>query len=640
MAAQAGNPVDPSTNPHVISGAFVQQYYHILHEQPEEAFKFYQDSSILGRPDSNGTMVSVTTLGGINEKIMSMDFRNCLTKIDTADPQLSHKDGVLIVVTGSLTSHEGLCRRFTQSFFLAPQESGGYFVLNDVFRFISDRQQDEINQAVTQENESSQNVVSASQTCLTLPEPTPAGKSLISDHVTVEDTVKEEQVINPAVTGTTVEKNASAKPHVQVAKADPRKGRVAPPPIQTDVAKKSYASVVKIMKDGPPAPPDAKPPPPDAKPTPSVAKHKSAPKPVTKAVEDQEKSSAKPTQANESDGNVAENNSSHNEQCYSVYIKRVPFHATIQMVEEEFKKFGAIKPGAIQLVRNLDDRFCFGFIEYESQKSMQSAIEASPVLMGRKEVYVEQKRTPTRVVNGRGVYHGDNFSGRGGGYADNASYRGDENFNHRNDGNNFNRRNDSENYNRRNDRENYNRGRTDGENYNRGRNDGENYNRGRTDGENYNRGRNDGENYNRGRNDGENYNRGRNDGENYNRGRNDGENYNRRNDRENYNHGRTDFNRRNDGENYNRSRSEGESYSRSRNDGESYIRRNDNENFNHRNNGEDFNRRNEFSGRGRGPPPPGNGYQHNGNGFPSRPFQNGNGRPARVSGPKQSQDAA
>jgi hypothetical protein len=87
---------------------------------------------------------------------------------------------VLIIVTRSLTSSEGIyiCRKFIQTFFLAPQESGGYFVLNgvspqesgiyfvlndfffarilnDVFRFIT-----EINQVVIQENEDSQNAKS------------------------------------------------------------------------------------------------------------------------------------------------------------------------------------------------------------------------------------------------------------------------------------------------------------------------------------------------------------------------------------------------------------------------------------------------------------------------------------------------
>ncbi len=44
-----------------ISGAFVQQYYHILHETPDQVYKFYQDASIVGRPDSNGVMKYVST---------------------------------------------------------------------------------------------------------------------------------------------------------------------------------------------------------------------------------------------------------------------------------------------------------------------------------------------------------------------------------------------------------------------------------------------------------------------------------------------------------------------------------------------------------------------------------------------------
>jgi hypothetical protein len=106
---------------------------------------------------------------------MYVDFKNCLTEIKTADVQSSHKDGVLIIVIGSLTSSEGICIycKFTQTFFLAPQESGGYFILNDVspqesgfyfilndvFRFIT-----EINHVVIQEKKDSQNTKSASKT--------------------------------------------------------------------------------------------------------------------------------------------------------------------------------------------------------------------------------------------------------------------------------------------------------------------------------------------------------------------------------------------------------------------------------------------------------------------------------------------
>jgi cell division septation protein DedD len=158
---------------------------------------------------------------------------------------------VLIVVTGSLTSDEGVCRRFTQSFFLAPQESGGYFVLNDVFRFISERKPAEINQVVTQENGSSQNDRSASESCSALPEPTPADRSVISDHETTENIVTERQISNPPVNGTAVENNVHAEPPVQVVKEDLKKAPVAAPPppapTPTNVTKKSYASIVSYL---------------------------------------------------------------------------------------------------------------------------------------------------------------------------------------------------------------------------------------------------------------------------------------------------------------------------------------------------------------------------------------------------------
>jgi len=149
--------------------------------------------------------IHLFSLQAINEKIMSMDFRNCLTEIETADAQLSHKDGVLIVVTGSLTSEEGVFRRFTQSFFLAPQESGGYFVLTDIFRFILERKPAEIIQVATQENEISQNGRPASETCSALPEPIPADRSVISDHATAESNATVRQVSDPAADGTVIE---------------------------------------------------------------------------------------------------------------------------------------------------------------------------------------------------------------------------------------------------------------------------------------------------------------------------------------------------------------------------------------------------------------------------------------------------
>ena len=74
---------------------------------------------------------------GINEKILSLDYANHKAEINTADAQKSHKEGVTVLVTGCLMGKDNLKRKFAQSFFLAPQDNG-YFVLNDVFRYVED----------------------------------------------------------------------------------------------------------------------------------------------------------------------------------------------------------------------------------------------------------------------------------------------------------------------------------------------------------------------------------------------------------------------------------------------------------------------------------------------------------------------
>lgn len=89
-------------------------------------------------------------------------------------------------------------------------------------------------------------------TFLALTETTPVDESLISDHVAVENSVADGQIISPAVNDSTVENNASVNPPVQAAKEDANKALVAhhpapAVPTQTDVTKKSYASIVSYF---------------------------------------------------------------------------------------------------------------------------------------------------------------------------------------------------------------------------------------------------------------------------------------------------------------------------------------------------------------------------------------------------------
>lgn len=68
---------------------------------------------------------------------MASDYNELKAEIKTVDSQDSLGGGVLVLVTGSLSTKSNGKRDFVQSFFLAPQEKG-YFVLNDIFRYLDD----------------------------------------------------------------------------------------------------------------------------------------------------------------------------------------------------------------------------------------------------------------------------------------------------------------------------------------------------------------------------------------------------------------------------------------------------------------------------------------------------------------------
>lgn len=70
---QSANGAAAFPSAQVVGNAFVEQYYHILHHSPDLVYKFYQDSSVLSRPESDGTMTTVTTM-----QVCLSNFSFCL----------------------------------------------------------------------------------------------------------------------------------------------------------------------------------------------------------------------------------------------------------------------------------------------------------------------------------------------------------------------------------------------------------------------------------------------------------------------------------------------------------------------------------------------------------------------------------
>jgi len=99
--------------------------------------------------------------------------------------------------------------------------------------------------------------------------------------------------------------------------------------------------------------------------------------------------------------------------AHAIYVRNLPLSATPQQLEEEFKRFGTIKNEGIQVRSNKIQGFCYGFIEFEDASAVQTAIEASPVMIGERQCYVEEKRT----TGSRGGSRGGRFApGRGGNF--------------------------------------------------------------------------------------------------------------------------------------------------------------------------------------------------------------------------------
>ncbi|KAJ6815701.1 ras GTPase-activating protein-binding protein 2-like [Iris pallida] len=392
MASPAGSPPPAQ----LVGNAFVHQYYNILYQSPGLVYRFYQESSKLGRPEAHGEMKSITTMQAINEKILSMDYAGFRAELKTVDAQESLNGGVILLVTGYLTGRDNVRRSFTQSFFLATQDKG-YFVLNDIFRYMEDA-----------DHQEEQSLVNGSGAPPPLEQEAPLPVEDLVPERSESPPAEEEKVIEEVYNPSDIEEGSAVDegtPEAEVIDEVPDNSEavIADPGSTTmpeEAPKKSYASIVKVKKE---AVSHSTPAPLPSRPAPANLERQAAPAPPPAPVPELPAASSNVTEIStvqESEADV-----------HSIYIKGLPLNATPAQVEEEFKRFGPIKPGGVQVRSQKQQGFCFGFIEFEMASSVQSAIEASPVLISGRQVFVEEKRPTGSRVGSRG-----RFPGRLGGF--------------------------------------------------------------------------------------------------------------------------------------------------------------------------------------------------------------------------------
>ncbi|XP_038994732.1 nuclear transport factor 2-like [Hibiscus syriacus] len=127
------------STPQEVGAAFVDRYYLVLCNSPEEIYKFYQDSSMVSRPGPDETMTTFTTIQDIKEHLSSFDGRQL--HIVSCDSQPAANQGVFVVVTGSFTTNNEQIIKFYQSFILTPMEAiHDYFISNDILKFLDEKE--------------------------------------------------------------------------------------------------------------------------------------------------------------------------------------------------------------------------------------------------------------------------------------------------------------------------------------------------------------------------------------------------------------------------------------------------------------------------------------------------------------------
>lgn len=85
--------------------------------------------------------IELTGMQAINERIKELDFKDTKVRVTNVDSQGSDAN-IVIQVIGEISNQGQPHRRFVQTFVLAEQ-TNGYFVLNDIFRYLAEEPKEE-----------------------------------------------------------------------------------------------------------------------------------------------------------------------------------------------------------------------------------------------------------------------------------------------------------------------------------------------------------------------------------------------------------------------------------------------------------------------------------------------------------------
>ena len=219
----------------------------------------------------------------IQDRIKELDFQDCKVRVSNVDSQASH-DNIVIQVIGETSNKAGAPKKFVQTFVLAQQPSG-YFVLNDILRYIDEESDDEPTEAAREKDAAAQEpvAVTAAETkeeaAAPAAEPTEASAPALDAGVVdqkLEEVTKETATEDVAKAQVPAETTATA---VETA-AKPQAEQVPDPDTTAREVAEEAAKEVEKPADPSPTPVQTRQPPPAPAAAP-VAAPAQPPKPMT-----------------------------------------------------------------------------------------------------------------------------------------------------------------------------------------------------------------------------------------------------------------------------------------------------------------------------------------------------------------------
>ncbi|KAL1921024.1 uncharacterized protein VTP21DRAFT_11659 [Calcarisporiella thermophila] len=128
--------------PFEVGWMFVHEYYTFLNREPERLHCFYSKKSSMIRGIEGESVKQCHGQQEIQTKIKDLSFNNCKVRVSNVDCQPSTNGGIVIQVLGTMSNDGEVYKKFAQTFFLAEQPNG-YYVLNDIFRYLKDAEEEE-----------------------------------------------------------------------------------------------------------------------------------------------------------------------------------------------------------------------------------------------------------------------------------------------------------------------------------------------------------------------------------------------------------------------------------------------------------------------------------------------------------------